>query len=225
MAGADLEFHFATPSDEERFIRTYLVDAWDRFEASEFFETGWFWPYGTFAEYESGPDGGFLRIVFEGDPDAFVAAENAYWDEFDDLQEWTVTRYEEEGYESLLAQQRDAKGETAGERDYRLKPLTTRFILAYVQAFTEPLPLLTDDSWYGYWVVIHYAMVQAGYDWYDETDACLHAMQNRLKSIAGYHGAEAAREEYTRLLTAWEAHQEELETWLEESPTGHLEEP
>ena len=63
-------------------------------------------------------------------------------------------------------------------------------------------------------------MIQAGYDWYDETAACQKAMQNRLKSIASYRGADAAREEYERLLAEWEAHRDELERWLAENPTG-----
>lgn len=103
-------------------------------------------------------------------------------------------------------------------------------MLDYIREFSDPLPLIgteadVDYRNYGYWVVIHYIMLQAGHDWYNETDACLKAMQNRLKSIAHYRGADLAREEYDRLLATWEDHREDLEAWLEENPTGGGEEP
>lgn len=226
MSGIIIDFRFESTDDETRFVREYLPDAWERFEASDFFETGWFWPYAAFAEYESVPDDGFLQLNFEGDPDLLVKAEAPRWNDFDGLSDWTVKRPEEETPDSLLAQQRENKGEIAGEWDYRLKPLVTQFILEYVQEFPESLPLLNvettsgDTIRYGYWVVIHYAMIQAGYNWYDETDACLRSMQNRLKSIAHYRGADPAREEYKRLLMEWKSHREDLERWLEETTTG-----
>ena len=64
-----------------------------------------------------------------------------------------------------------------------------------------------------------------GYDWYDETAACRKAMQNRLKSIAAYRGADAARAEYEAILADWEAHEDDLEAWLEANPTGAATEP
>lgn len=66
-------------------------------------------------------------------------------------------------------------------------------------------------------------MLQAGYDWYGETDACLRAMQDRVRSIAAYRGADPAREEYERLLAEWEAYREDLESWLDETTTGEAE--
>ena len=230
MSGAGIEFRFDSTDSESRFVREYLTDAWKRFETGDFFESGWFWPYGAFMGYESGPNGGFLRIVFEGDPDALVDAEETYWDGFDGLFDWHVRRYEEEGFDSLLAQQQDAKGEVAGKRDYRIKPLTTRFVLDYVREFSDPLSVIDDSAEanslnYGYYVVIHYVMVQAGHDWYDETDACLRAMEGRVKSIAHYRGAEAAREEYNRLRAEWADFEEKVEEWIAEIPAGEAEVP
>jgi len=54
---------------------------------------------------------------------------------------------------------------------------------------------------------------------------CQKMMKNRLKSIVDYRGADAAREEYDRLLAEWQAHEEELERWLDENPTGQATEP
>lgn len=230
MAGATIEILFDSTAAEGRFLREYLGDAWERFEAAEHWTTGWFWSYRAFAGYDPGPDGGLVRLVFEGDPDGLLAAESDRWEAFDGLADWSLRRYEEEGYDSLLEQQRDAKGDVGGEWEYRLKPLLSRFSLNYLGAFEETLPAVgggdaDNPIGIGFWVVLHDAMVQCGYDWYDETDACLKAMGNRLKSIASYRGADAAREEYERVRAAWAAHEAELAEWLAEHPTGEAEEP
>lgn len=230
MAGATVEFHFDSTLDEERFIREYLTRAWERFETVKYWETGWFWSYRQFAQYETGPDGGLVRLVFEGDPDGLIDHESSRWDEFEGLSSWEVERYEDLGYGSLLEQQQDVKGEVGGEREYRLKSLLPHFSLAYSSEFEEALPAVDEESpenplQLGFWAVIHDMMVQCGYDWYDETAACQKAMKNRLKSLAAYRGADAAREEYERLLAEWEAYEDELERWLDENPTGEATEP
>lgn len=230
MAGTTLEFTFASPDDESRFLRAYLADAWDRFEASDHWETGWFWSYRQFAAYESGPDGGLVRLVFEGDPDGLVDAESDRWRDFDGLVDWRVRRYEDEGYDSLLAQQRDAKGDRGGAWEYRIKPLLSRFALEYLREFDDPMPAVDEEGednpiGLGFWAAMHDLFVQCGYDWYDETEACRKAMQNRLKSIASYRGADAAREEYEAILEEWQAHRDDLERWLEAHPTGEATEP
>lgn len=230
MAGATIEFEFDSTTDEEHFVREYLTDAWERFETADCWETGWFWAYRQIADYESGPDGGLVRLVFEGDPDGLVEQEESRWETVAGLTDWHVRRYEEEGYDSLLAQQRDAKGEIGGEWEYRLKPLVSTFSLAYLDAFDEPLPPVGEGReenpvQLGFWAALHDLLVQCGYDWYDETAACQKATKNRLKSIASYRGAAAAREEYERVLAEWEAYGAELERWLEEHPTGQATEP
>lgn len=230
MAGATIEFQFDTSSAEARFLREYLADAWHRFETNDYWETGWYWSYRQFSEYESGLDGGVVQLIFEGDPDGLIENESDAWDHFDGLRSWEVRWYEDEGYDSLLEQQIEAKGETGGVWDYRLKPLTSQFSLASLREFEDSLPVVSDGGEenpkaLGFWAVVHYVMIQCGYDWYDEIAACQKAMQNRLKSIAFYRGADAAREEYARLLAEWDAHEETLEESLEEMPTGEASVP
>lgn len=225
MAGATVEFWFASVDAEQQFLRRYLADAWARFETADSWTTGWYWSYGQFAAYDPGPDGGYIQLVFEGKPEQFVADESDRWDGFYGLESWSLRRYEEEGYESLLAQQLDAKGEVAGEWDYRLKPLVSRFSLAYLREFEDALPAVGEQTdanttEFGFWAVIHYTMIQCGYDWDEETAACLKAMQNRLKSIASYRGADAARSAYEQLLADLDDYGEELDLWLDEHPTG-----
>lgn len=227
MAGATVTLQFESSDDEARFCREFLPDAWDRFLTSAYWEAGWFWAYRQYEPYDWGPAGGLVRLVFEGDPDALVASERDRWRAFEGLDEWELARYEEMGYDSLLEQQRDAKGEREGEWEYRLKPLVSAFTLAYYREFENALPVVAEgnedeanETPFGFWTVIHNAMAQSGYDWYEETRACQQALQNRLKSLAAYRGADAAREEYERIREAWTAFDEELNYWLDEHETG-----
>jgi len=230
MSGADIEFRFESATDERRFLREYLADAWDRFLASDHWETGWFWAYRQYAAYDVGVDGGLVVLVFEGDPAALVAAESDRWESFDGLESWELRRYEEggadhPGFESLRAQQRDSKGETGGDIEYRLKPLASRLALDYLAEFDDPLPMVgeaSDDNpaGVGFWAVFHYLAVQCGYDQYDETDACLRGFRSYLQSIAQYRGVEDAREEYERIREEVEAMEADLESWFEAHPTG-----
>lgn len=225
MPAGSIEFRFETAESEARFLREYLAEVWHRFETSDFWSMGWYWAYRQYAAYDVGVDGGYVQLVFEGEPDRLVDAESAEWERFDGLTAWELTRYADEGYESLLAQQTDAKGESGGEWDYRLKPLISRFSLAYLQEFDDSLPAVgevTDDNpaGIGFWTVIHYAMAQCGYDWYDEIAACRKATQNRLRSLAHFRGAEAAEAEYERILAEWRRQGDELERWLTENQTG-----
>lgn len=227
MSGAGIHFRLASPDDEDDFLREYLADAWERYQASDYWETGWFWAYRQFASYEASPEGGLVVLVFEGDPDDLVAAEADRWESVAGLRDWELRRYEEtdDGFESLLAQQRDAKGQVGGEREYRLKPLASQFSLAYLREFDEPVPEvaeLTDDNpaGVGFWALFHYLCIQTGYDWYEETDMYLRGLRNRVKSVARYRDAEAAREEYDRIREAVIAMDDHLETYLEEHSTG-----
>jgi hypothetical protein len=225
VTGVTIELRFTDAAAERRFLTSVLPAAWERYETSEYWKQGWFWSYGQFAGHDVGPDGGLVRLVFEGDPDALLAAERERWAAFDGLVDWSVERYDEAGFESLLAQQRAAKGSRGGRWAYRYKPLTARLALSVREAFDGSLPAAPEQTaenthGLGMWSLVHALYVQCGYDWYDETDASLRAMQNRLKSIASYRGADAAREEYRRLLDAWRAHEDELTAWLDDHETG-----
>lgn len=227
MPAADIEFRFESPADEDRFLREYLVDAWERYLASDYWETGWFWAYRQFRSYEASPEGGLVVLVFEGDPDELVATESDRWESVAGLEDWELRRYEEtdDGFESLLAQQRDVKGQVGGEREYLLKPLASQFSLAYLREFDESVPAvaeLTDGNpaGVGFWALFHYVCIQTGYDWYEETDMYLRGLRNRVKSVARYRGADEAREEYDRIREAVLAMDDHLDEWLDEHPTG-----
>lgn len=141
--------------------------------------------------------------MFDGDPDALLDAESGRWEAFDGLDSWECERYDELGddsYESLLAQQRDAKGSVGGRREYRFKALTARLALDYYREFDDALPAAPprgagpdDPLGIGVWALLHDLLVQCGYGQYDETDIALRMLKNRLKSVADYYGADAAR--------------------------------
>ena len=241
MAGANIVFTFESSEGEGRFLRKYLIDAWERFEVSEFFETGWFWRFGQLLEQFPEHDSGGVNLVFDGDPDALIATEEEYWEDFTGLISWECHRYEnpdavrgggwdmDETFSSVLEEQRARKGEIGGEWQYRLLPLAARFSLEYLREFDEPLPVVDTESaenliGVGFWSHLHYAMIQCGYDWYDETDAYLKGMKFRVKTIASDFDPDAAREEYLRLQAEWEAYEDELEEWLAEHPDGEADE-
>lgn len=119
---------------------------------------------------------------------------------------------------------RSAGSENTGSRR------SARLALDYYRTFDEPLPAVPDPDpenpkSIGAWALLHDLLVQCGYHWYDETDIALRMLRNRLKSIAAYQGADAAREEYERIRSAWLEHEAELEDWLDEAPTGTMSEP
>lgn len=224
MVGANVEFAFSSVEAEERFIREYLTEAWERFRVAEFFDRGWFWRYAVYSQYRDGSVGGLVRIVFEGEPSRVVETERERWKSFEGLEDWTV-HVPEDG-STLLAQQQAASGERAGELDYRIKPFVTDFILEYYREFEEKIEMIDaagPNSIYGYWVVLHYFVVLAGYDRTDEIDGSLQMMQNRVRSVAKYQGADLAREQYQRLLEEWESFGEELEEWIDNNQTGKAE--
>lgn len=234
MAGVQIEFQFESVDGEDRFLREYLIDAWERFDASDFFETGWFWRVSQFAEYVDTIDSGFVLLVFDGDADDLIAAEREHWRNFEGLDSWEVSLYESmdlwdeeapDGYSSVLDEEMARKGNIGGEWQYRLLPLAARFSLAYLREFDDSLPAVGDVSetnrtGVGFWTHLHYTMLQCGYDWYDETDACLKGMKFRLKTLVSDLDADAARTEYRRITTEWEAYEDELEKWIDEHPEG-----
>jgi hypothetical protein len=80
MVGATVESQFADRESETELLRTHLADAWDRFEASDYWDHGWFRRYGRFDDYEPGPEAGLVRPVLESDPDALLESESVYWE-------------------------------------------------------------------------------------------------------------------------------------------------
>lgn len=223
MPGADITFDLPDERAEARFLRRYLVDAWPRLEASDAFEIGWFWRAGPHAAYIDEPHGvagQSVIIVFEGDPDGVVDQERDRWVALQEeglVDGWRVRRYEEEGFDSLLEQQRASpKGPVGGEREYRLKPPASRFSLDTLAELDAEFPAVGESTKrnprpVGFWVVIHYVMEQNGYDWYDEIDACRQAIRNRCRSLAAHRGPEHALDALREAIADLEAMESSLE--------------
>jgi hypothetical protein len=72
------------------------------------------------------------------------------------------------------------------------------------------------------WALLHDLLVRCGCDQHDGTEFALRMLRSRLRSIAAYHGAEPAREEYHRIRDALLDYEDECETWLEETETGDM---
>ena len=113
-----------------------------------------------------------------------------------------------------------------GEREYRFEALPSRLALEYHRTFDDLHPAVSEPE--------EGDSIGAASGRSSTTSSCsvgttgttrrtsLWMLQNRLESIAGYHGADAAREEYDRIRDAWLDYEAELEAWLEEAPTGTM---
>jgi len=69
MATVQVTFEMSDMEDEAWFIRQYLCSAWDRFEAMDAFEKGWFWRHGRYSRHDVDYfDGGRILLMIDGDP-------------------------------------------------------------------------------------------------------------------------------------------------------------
>ena len=51
MSSTQITFEFEDAESERRFLRRYMVPAWERFEEMDAFESGWFWRHGRFGRH------------------------------------------------------------------------------------------------------------------------------------------------------------------------------
>lgn len=223
MVGASIDIHFDDFAAEQRFIESTLANSWDQIVTSDAWDSGWYWRYGQFDGIDV--DGGLVRLVFDGDPDALIANEQECWEAVPGLSGWSIREYPEAGYQSLHEQQCDAKGPLGGDWEYRYKPLTAALALQITEEFGAELPAVTEPTdqnpvGLGMWSLVHALFVQSGYDWYEENSSYLEGLKGRIKSIAHHRGEAAAREEYERVRERLEAFGDELDEWIESHPTG-----
>lgn len=220
MRSAQATFHLDGPERELEFLRTYMVPAWDRFRAHEAFDCGWFWRFGNAGrhgpvELEGGTtfeDGGVI-LVLNGSPtpEPLVEQERSRWDDLESrgvLDRWNSQWFHPE-YETAREKAVENFGPVGGDWAYRMRPMVSRFTLDLLVEFQEVLPAVGEETEdnpvpVGFWALIHFLMKQHGYDWYDEIDACTKAIENRLRSLAAFHGSDAAREELETVLAALE---------------------
>lgn len=216
MRSAQVTFDLADLEAERTFLQTYMVSAWDRFQAHESFDRGWFWRFGNTSDHgsvelEGGTtlEGGGVILVLNGDPtpEPLLAEEQSHWNDLesrDVLADWDFQWFDPQ-YENAREKSIQNFGEVGGDRAYRLRPLASRLTLDVLSEFDERLPAVGSESPdepvpVGYWAVIHYLMKQQGYDWYDEIDACVKAIENRLRSLAQFHGEDVAQQELVTVL-------------------------
>jgi hypothetical protein len=210
MRSAQVTFDLTDREAERSFLESYMIDAWDRFRTHDEFDRAWFWRFGNTSEHgavelEGGTtlEGGGVVLVLNGDPtpEPVLDAERSRWNDLESegrIEGWDVTWFHPE-YENAREKATENFGAVGGDRAYRLRPLASRMTLSVLEEFDERLPAVgkpseEDPVPVGYWTTIHFLMKQSGYDWYDEIEACTRAIQNRLTSLAAFHGDEAARD-------------------------------
>lgn len=210
MESIQVTFDLADRPAERAFLRAYMIGAWERFDSHEGFDRAWFWCFGSTGEHgqielEGGAtvEGGGVILVLNGTAslDSLVESERPRWQELRSdgpLDGWDVTSFDP-AYDSARGKSVENFGTVGGDRAFRLRPLASNLTLDVLEEFDDDLPAVgstTDENPVpvGYWAMIHYLMKQGGYDWYDEIDACTKAIENRLRSLAVFHGEEVARD-------------------------------
>lgn len=224
MQSTQVTFELPDADAEREFLREYMVPAWERFERMDAFESGWFWPHGRHARHGvEGLEAGEIVFVVNGDPESVVERERERWDDsIEDgrLEDWSTQSFDPE-YDDSLDKMQQRLGDVGGRHNYRLRPLVSEFTLNVLHEYDERLPPVgepTDENPVptNFWAVIHYAMKQNGYDWYDEIDACTKATKNRLRSLAQFENEEAAQEKLAETIADLEAYADELAEWSTE---------
>jgi hypothetical protein len=225
MPSSQVTFQLPDAEAEAWFVRTYLVDAWDRFESMDAFERGWFWRNGRYARHDVDFfDGGRVMLIVDGDPDRVVERERDRWDDLVEegrVDEWTVEPFADVGYEDVHSKAVDNVGEEGARLFMALKPLLTRTSLDIYEALDEQVPAVAEESadnpkGIGFWVVFNTLAKQGGYDWYDEIDACTKGIQNRLRSITAHRDEAEAQRQLEETIAELRAFSEELSEWNDE---------
>lgn len=207
---------------EEWFIRNYLTTAWERFEAIDAFERGWFWRNGRYGRH--GLDffeDGRIMLILDGDPETVIETESDRWDSLvadGRIDSWEREPFAEIGYNSVYEKAIDNVGETGADLFMTLKPLLTRTSLDMYEAFDEQIPMVGDvtdqnPKGIGFWVVFNTLAKQHGYDWYDEIDGCTKATKNRLRSLAAHRSEEVAQEKLQETIEELREFSDELSEW------------
>ena len=216
-----------TVDDERPFLRTYLTDAWDRFDENKAVESAWFWRFGDTAKH--GPielidgtvvDGGGVILVVNGDPDpsAAVDAERPRWEEL--REDGPLESYETKGFRPTFENARQKMienfGEAGGDLASRLRPIAAEATVELLREFDEDRPAVGESAPenphpIGDWVLIHYLLKQNGHDWYDEIDACQRAITNRIRSLASFHDTATARAALEETIEEFERFRAEFE--------------
>lgn len=218
MQSTQVTFQLAGTEDEWPFLRTYLVSAWERFENSDAFESGWFWPAGNFAQHDTEKlrrekhdleqlERGQVILVLNGDPERLIESERSRWEALQT--DGPLTGYEcrsfDPAYQNARDKMQEKYGDVGGERVYKLRCLVADFTIDYLDRFESQLPAIGTETEenpapVGFWSLIHFMMKQQGYDWDDEIAACAKDIENRLQSLALFRGEEAAQEKRTAVL-------------------------
>lgn len=209
--GKNITFAVADVETEERVVREYLVDAFERFDRYE----GVHWP--SFNRYGQDPtvDRGEVVLRLFGEVESALAEERPRWDEFVDaglVREWTVTDAPSAG--ALDDPQRLA---------LRLQSVASRMSLECFRAF-ETLPDAVDEfggeeAAVGWGVALHHLFNQLGYQGdggEEELDLLFRSLLGRLHGLHlapgyGQPFTDAKVEELTTELDAFAARLEELD--------------
>lgn len=229
MNTTQVTFDLPDTESEVEFLREYMVPAWERFEASDAFESGWFWRAGNFAQHDLAElnrdehdlerlEPGTIIFLINGHPERIIDTEREHWQEFarDGLLEGWETQSFSPQYENAREKMRQKYGRQGGDWAYELRQIAAETTIDLLAAFDQPLPAVgksNDENPVpiGFWVMTHFLMKHQGYDWYQEIDACSMSIQNRLISLASFTSKREARETLDDVIAELQAFRAEFD--------------
>lgn len=182
IATTTVIFELPDTDSEGEFLREYMIPAWDRLQASDAFESGWFWRAGNFPHNGlvelsredhdlTSLEPGTVYFTINGDPSAVIEDETPRWQEFADdglLDGWeTESGYPE--YDNVREKIHDKCGTAGGDRVYTLRQIAADTAISVLDAFDRPLPIRGEETEdnpvpVGYWTTCHFTMKPHSYD-------------------------------------------------------------
>lgn len=211
VATTTVIFELPDTDSEGEFLREYMVPAWDRLQASDAFESGWFWRAGNFPHNDLAElnredhdltrlEPGTIYFTINGDPSTVIENETPRWQEFADdglLDGWETETHPE--YDNVREKMHDKYGTMGGDRVYTLRQIAADTAISVLDAFDRPLSIRGEETEdnpvpVGYWTMCHFLMKPHGYDWDEEIDAYTKSIENRLASLAVFSSEQTARQ-------------------------------
>lgn len=183
----------------EKFVREYVVDAYDRLPEIEGCE-GFKYLYQR--NLEEPDERRYVLLKIYGDGETIIEQERARWDSYVDkgmLIEW------ERGETMADGEMAEEFGEEIADLAERLNMLETRFAILALKEFDDlPAPVDAfpekDTPPLGWWGVPHTVMYLLNYDLEDELNVYTYGIEHTLRNFAEFDSPERAEAELDALI-------------------------
>ncbi|MFP8958727.1 hypothetical protein ACLI4Y_18640 [Natrialbaceae archaeon A-CW3] len=203
-----VEFQTEDATDEERFIREYVIDAIERLPENHFCESMGFIRLSTNPHADSGA----VHLSFVGDLDAIIDHEREIWANY--VEQGVILEWKPSDHPW---NQIDA-GEQTMELSWRLTVLASRMSAEVFDEF-ETQPAAVDEypeeekpSPSGWWTLLHILTNHQGYTPEEEIAASIENVRNHLHYMAERDDPAEAEEKIDGLIDTLEGIREDVQT-------------